>query len=123
MKKLVMSELLGNQALTKFSSIRSGELRRFLSVLHKASERDETVNITQELIKLTNNIISMMMLNMRCSGTESDADEARLVIQRGSLELLMFLTLYGFAKTWTCRVLERGLRRFIGGMIRCLKRL
>ncbi|KAD5317390.1 hypothetical protein E3N88_17336 [Mikania micrantha] len=41
----------------------------------------ERVNMTEELLKLTNNVISQMMMSIRCSGTDSEADEAKVIVR------------------------------------------
>ncbi|CAA0811921.1 cytochrome P450- family 93- subfamily D-polypeptide 1 [Striga hermonthica] len=42
----------------------------------------EIVNVTEELVKLASNVISNMMLSIRCSETEGDAEAARTVIRQ-----------------------------------------
>ncbi|KAI3507800.1 hypothetical protein L1887_22795 [Cichorium endivia] len=45
------------------------------------SKRNESVNLTEELLKLTNNVICQMMMSIRCSGTNSEADEAKNLVR------------------------------------------
>lgn len=73
MKKLSSNELLGSRTVNAFISVREKEYRRLLRVLADKSEAGEAVNVTEELLKLTNNIISQMMLGR--------AEEARAVIR------------------------------------------
>jgi cytochrome P450 len=73
MKKLSANELLGSRTVNAFISLREKEYRRLLRVLADKSEAGEAVNVTEELLKLTNNIISQMMLGR--------AEEARAVIR------------------------------------------
>ncbi|KAF8039889.1 hypothetical protein BT93_B2185 [Corymbia citriodora subsp. variegata] len=80
-KKLSQTELLGARTLHQFLPIRNGELQHFIRVLHDKSLSSESVNVTQELVKLANNIISQMMLSIRSSGVDSQADEARTLIR------------------------------------------
>lgn len=42
------------------------------------------MNVTEELLKLTNNVISQIMLGIRSSGTEGEADEARTLVREVS---------------------------------------
>ncbi|KAF2288787.1 hypothetical protein GH714_013323 [Hevea brasiliensis] len=81
-KKISTFELLGNRMLNQFLPIRKQELHHFLGVFYSKSKVGESVNITQELIKLSNNIISQMMLSMRSSDTDGESEIARTVIFR-----------------------------------------
>ncbi|KAI3423629.1 uncharacterized protein J3R85_010825 [Psidium guajava] len=80
-KKLSQTELLGARTLNQFLPIRTSELRHFIRALYDKSLSSESVNITQELVKLANNIISQMMLSIRSSGMDSQADEARTLVR------------------------------------------
>eukprot|EP00257_Ricinus_communis_P010791 XP_002531101.2 licodione synthase [Ricinus communis] len=77
-KKLSISELLGSHTLNKFLPIRTQELHSFLRLLFEKSKTGETVNVSKEILKLTNNIISQMILSSRCSETD-DADGGRVI--------------------------------------------
>nr|GEZ33875.1 flavone synthase II [Tanacetum cinerariifolium] len=46
-----------------------------------ATKLQESVNLTQELFKLTNNVICQMVMGMRCYGTKSEADEAKNLVR------------------------------------------
>ncbi|KAG4131228.1 hypothetical protein ERO13_D09G193501v2, partial [Gossypium hirsutum] len=76
-KKLTTFELLGNRTLGQTLPVRTKELHYFIGILLGKSKSGETVNLTQELLKLTNNVISQMMLSIRCSGTVDQADGFR----------------------------------------------
>ncbi|KAK9279446.1 hypothetical protein L1049_013125 [Liquidambar formosana] len=80
-RKLCTWELLGNRNLSHFLPIRAKEYHRFLRVLANKSEVGESVNVSQELLKLTNNVISQMMLSTRYSETEGQAEEARTLVR------------------------------------------
>ncbi|MBA0558834.1 hypothetical protein Golob_015830, partial [Gossypium lobatum] len=73
-KKLTTFELLGNRTLGQTLPVRTKELHHFIGILFGKSKSGETVNLTQELLKITNNVISQMMLSIRCSGTVDQAD-------------------------------------------------
>lgn len=45
------------------------------------SETGEAVNVTEELLKLTNSIICHMMLSISCSDTKDQAEEARTIVR------------------------------------------
>ncbi|KAE8038975.1 hypothetical protein FH972_011432 [Carpinus fangiana] len=72
-KKLSTNELLGTRTVHAFLSLREKEYRRLLRFLADKSEAGEAVNVTEELLKLTNNIISQMMLGR--------VEEARAVVR------------------------------------------
>nr|ACB56919.1 flavone synthase II [Pilosella officinarum] len=80
-KKLSTVELLGNQNLGHFLPIRTQEIHELLHTLMEKSKRKESVNLTEELLKLTNNVICQMMMSIRCSGTNSEADEAKNLVR------------------------------------------
>ncbi|MED6158524.1 hypothetical protein PIB30_033453, partial [Stylosanthes scabra] len=80
-KKLSTTELLGNQMLSQFLPIRTRELHELIQSLAKKSMANETVNLTESLMKLSNNIISQMMLGIKSSGTDSQAEEARVLVR------------------------------------------
>ncbi|KAI3749989.1 hypothetical protein L2E82_20613 [Cichorium intybus] len=80
-KKLSTVELLGNQNLGHFLPIRTQEIHELLQTLMEKSKRNESVNLTEELLKLTNNVICQMMMSIRCSGTNSEADEAKNLVR------------------------------------------
>nr|ASB17944.1 cytochrome P450 CYP93B65 [Polygala tenuifolia] len=61
-KKLSMNELLGTRSVNSFQAIRTQEYHRLLRFLGQKAETGEVVNLSEELQKLTNNIISRMML-------------------------------------------------------------
>ncbi|PON89556.1 Cytochrome P450, E-class, group I [Trema orientale] len=112
-KKLTMSELLGGRTVSGFASLRAQEYRRLLRLLDEKSQRGgEAVNLTEELPKLANNIISHMMLGTSGSNHDDDdgrVEEARIVVREvtkifGELNLSDFvwffrkLDLQGFGK-------------------------
>ncbi|KAK1408559.1 hypothetical protein QVD17_40439 [Tagetes erecta] len=74
-KKISTVELLGNQNLGRFLPIRTREIHELLETLRVKSKKQESVNMTEELLKLANNAICQMMMSIRCSGTNSEADE------------------------------------------------
>lgn len=59
--------------MKNFLSLREREYRRLLRFLAGKSEAGEAVNVTEELLKLSNNVISEMMLGR--------AEEARSVVR------------------------------------------
>ncbi|CAA3031596.1 licodione synthase-like [Olea europaea var. sylvestris] len=83
-KKLCIYELLGARNLNHFRPVRTTEISSFVQLLMnkaKSSSGSKPINITEELLSLTSNVISQMMLSIRCSENEGDAATARTVIR------------------------------------------
>ncbi|CAN1322442.1 Cytochrome P450 93A3 [Linum perenne] len=68
MKRLCMSELLGGRVLDRTVPLRRDEIRRFVEGIWKSAEAKEPVEVGGELIRLTNNVVSRMVMSERCSG-------------------------------------------------------
>ncbi|KAK3229280.1 hypothetical protein Dsin_001161 [Dipteronia sinensis] len=81
-KKLSTVELLGSRTLGRFLPIRRRELHCLVKFLQEKSRGGESVNVTEELLKLTNNVISQMMFSIKCSETEGQAEEARKLVRQ-----------------------------------------
>ncbi|KAF9669999.1 hypothetical protein SADUNF_Sadunf13G0022800 [Salix dunnii] len=80
-KKMSTFEFLGNRALNQFLPVRRKELHQFLGVLHDKSKVCDSVNVTEELLKLSSNIISQIILSLRCSGTDNEAEGVRTLVR------------------------------------------
>ncbi|CAL5211367.1 unnamed protein product [Lathyrus oleraceus] len=80
-KKLSTTELLGNRTIGQFLQIRTRELQQFIRTLAKKSNAEESVNLTQALLKLSNNIISRMMLSIETSATDNQAEQGRALVR------------------------------------------
>ncbi|XP_010257377.1 PREDICTED: cytochrome P450 93A2-like [Nelumbo nucifera] len=87
MKKLCMSELLNGQVLNQFIPLRKEELQRFLQSIFKRACTAEPVDVRQEVLSLTLNTITRMVMNTRCSAEEDQAQEAIMAVQ-DALELI-----------------------------------
>lgn len=81
MKKICMSELLGAQTLDMLLPIRRDETKRFIELLLQKAESGEEVDVEAELLRVSNNIISRMIMNERCSEEEHEAGSVRKLIQ------------------------------------------
>ncbi|KAK7262408.1 hypothetical protein RJT34_29981 [Clitoria ternatea] len=80
-KKLSTTELLGNRIIGQFLPLRTRELHDFVNTLTDKANRKENVNLTEALLRLSNNIISRMMLSIKSSGTDNQAEAARALIR------------------------------------------
>ena len=109
MKKVCTSRLLGGQTLNILLPVRSEEIKRFLISIRKRAESNESVDVGKELKKLTNNIISRMMVSKRCAHNDDEADEITEVVN-DSAELVGRFNISDFI--WFCKNLDlQGLRR------------
>lgn len=81
MKKLCMSELLGGRTLDQFLPVQRDEIKRFVQLMMKKADKGECVDVGGELMRLTNNVVSRMIMSQRCSGNENEADEVRKVVK------------------------------------------
>ncbi|CAI0406738.1 unnamed protein product [Linum tenue] len=82
MKHLLMNRLLGPQTLDRFAPVRRDETIRFLNrTRNRAEAGEEGMDVGAELTRLTNNVISRMMLRTRCSDDDAEADEVRRLVR------------------------------------------
>nr|XP_043629286.1 cytochrome P450 93A2-like [Erigeron canadensis] len=78
LKKIVMSNLLNGKTLDTLSSVRHEEINGFIKLISKNSKLGEAVDLGKELMKLTNSVISRMIMGQRCTD-EKDDDLMNLV--------------------------------------------
>lgn len=64
MKKVCMSEFLGARTLNLLQPVRHCEINRIVNVLLQKAKTREAVDIGCELMRLTNNVISRMILGV-----------------------------------------------------------
>ncbi|KAL0717479.1 hypothetical protein Bca4012_066801 [Brassica carinata] len=66
MKKVIVTNLLGPQALKRSQSVRADELDRFYNNLFEKAVKKETVEIFEEAMKLTNDSICKLIMGRCC---------------------------------------------------------
>nr|QUN00530.1 cytochrome P450 93A161 [Tripterygium wilfordii] len=81
MKKICMSELLGGRTLELLLPVRREEIRRLLLFILKKANAGGTVDVAAQLMRLTNNVVSRMLMSERCSDKEDEADGVRKLVQ------------------------------------------
>ncbi|KAH7512428.1 hypothetical protein FEM48_Zijuj12G0089800 [Ziziphus jujuba var. spinosa] len=81
MKKLCMSELLGGRTLEQLLPVRREEIKMFLELMLKKADANEAVDVGGELTRVTNNVISRMVMSQRCSENENEADQVRKLVK------------------------------------------
>ncbi|KAL8494117.1 hypothetical protein ACS0TY_025053 [Phlomoides rotata] len=101
MKKLCMSQLLGGQTLDLLQPIRRDERMRLVDCLVRKAGK--SVDMRCELIKMTNNVISRMVMSQRCSGDEDEAGVVRKLIQE-TVDLTGKFNLSDYV--WFCKNLD-----------------
>ncbi|KAI3819969.1 hypothetical protein L1987_13823 [Smallanthus sonchifolius] len=80
MKKIVMSQLLNGATIDSLLHVRQDEINRFIKSLSQKAKLGEAVNLNAELVKVTNNLISRVLLSERCSENAGAADDIRELI-------------------------------------------
>ncbi|KAL3534245.1 hypothetical protein ACH5RR_002706 [Cinchona calisaya] len=77
MKKLCMSELLGGKTLDQLLPVRSDEIMCLIELLSRKAKAFEAVDVGAELIRMTNNVVSRMVMSKRCSENENEAGDIK----------------------------------------------
>lgn len=81
MKKLCLTELLSGKTLEHFVNIRQDEIECFLKTILQISNTGKPVEMRQELIRHTNNIISRMTMGKKSAGNTDEVGKLRKVIR------------------------------------------
>lgn len=103
MKKLCMSQLLGGQTLDLLQPVRRHEINQLIRALAKKGGDGESVDMGKELIRMSNNVISRMIMSERCSEDEDEAGAVRKLIQE-TAELTGKFNLSDYI--WLCKNLD-----------------
>ncbi|MFS7977334.1 putative 3,9-dihydroxypterocarpan 6A-monooxygenase [Helianthus anomalus] len=80
MKKIIMSQLLNGTTLDLLLPVRQDELNRFMNTLFQKAKIGKAVDLNGELLKMSNNVISRMLMSERCSENEDEAGEMRKLV-------------------------------------------
>jgi len=81
MKKICMSELLGGATLSRLLPVRRQETLRFLRLMLQKGKAGEAVDVGSELLRLSNNVVTRMMMSQTCSEDDTEAEEMRKLVQ------------------------------------------
>ncbi|XP_062119271.1 cytochrome P450 93A3-like [Humulus lupulus] len=103
MKKICMTQLLGGRTLDQFLPLRREEIKKFLHLMLKKADRKESVEVEGELMKLSNNVISRMLMGKTCSENDNEAEEIRKLITE-TAELTGKFNLKDYI--WFCKNLD-----------------
>ncbi|GKV25779.1 hypothetical protein SLEP1_g35173 [Rubroshorea leprosula] len=98
-----MTELLGDRMLHHLLPVRHEGIRKFLQFMTRKANGGETVNVRKQLIQLTNNVVSRMMMGQTCSDNEDEAEQVRKLVQ-ATAELTGKFNLSEFI--WFCKNLD-----------------
>ncbi|KAL2225908.1 UNVERIFIED_CONTAM: cytochrome [Sesamum indicum] len=102
-KKLCISRLLGLQTLDLLQPIRRQEINYLIELLSMKAKAGESVAIGSELIRLSNNVISRMVLSRRLSGDENEAAEMKELVR----EITAFTGKFNLSDfIWFCKNLD-----------------
>ncbi|XP_010533319.1 PREDICTED: cytochrome P450 705A5-like [Tarenaya hassleriana] len=102
MKKIVITELLGQQYLERSRGIRDEERERFIVNLVEKAKRGEVVDVGKVLMKLTNSSICKMAVGMSCFEADGEVEK---------IEALVSET-FGVSKKILATIALRWLKRF-----------
>ncbi|AEE83587.1 cytochrome P450 like protein [Arabidopsis thaliana] len=92
MRKLMVTKILGPQALERSRRFREDELDRFYKTLLDKAMKKESVEIVEEAAKLNNNTICKMIMGRSCSEETGEAERIRgLVTESMALTKKIFL--------------------------------
>lgn len=104
MKKLCMSELLGGRTLDIMYPVRREEMNYFIEFLLQKAKASEEINVEAELIRLTNNVVSRMLMSTRCS---ENSDEASGNIRKLIQEIAELTGTFNLSDyLWFCKNLD-----------------
>lgn len=126
MKKICMSELLGGHTLTELLPVRRQETTRLLRVFLKKGKSGEDVDVGGELLRLSNSVVSRMIMSQSCED-DGEAEKVRKMVQdtvflTGKFNVSDFIW---FLKNWDLQGFGKGLKeirdRFDAMMERVIK--
>ncbi|OAY84860.1 cytochrome P450 93A2-like [Ananas comosus] len=127
MRRLCMSELLGARTVDQLRPIRRAEFTALLHTLLEKSKLRERVNLSRELIRLTNNMVMRMAASTTSSAAGGEAEEARELAKQVA-ELIGAFNVedhIAFCRGWDPQGLSKRIRdvhaRFDGLLERIIK--
>ncbi|KAB1212347.1 hypothetical protein CJ030_MR5G025115 [Morella rubra] len=80
-RKVLMTELLSPRQIERSRAVREEELIRFLHSLVECAEKKELVDVGAELMKLTSNALSRLVVSARCSDKGDEAEGIRELVK------------------------------------------
>nr|GEV84884.1 cytochrome P450 93A3-like [Tanacetum cinerariifolium] len=80
MKKIIMSELLNGKTLDSLLPVRHDELNGLIKDLSEKAKVGNSVEIEGELMQMTNNVMSRMLMGKTCSDEEDEAGDIRKIV-------------------------------------------
>ncbi|CAA7022399.1 unnamed protein product [Microthlaspi erraticum] len=90
-KKLVVTKILGPQALHRSRGVRADEIKRFYANLLNKAMKKESVDVREEAMKLVNNIICKMLMGRSCSEENGEAEKVRRLVNESNSLLMKFI--------------------------------
>ena len=126
MKKVLVMNLLGTQALERSRGIRAEEIERFYARLMDKARKKESVEIGKEAMVLTNNIMSKLLIGRSCSEENGEAEKVRESVTKtmGLIKKVFFSNMLGKPlKKLGISLFEKEIRGVSGGFDELLERL
>lgn len=80
-KKLCKNELLSAHQVEKSRDIRREEMIRFLHKVLESAKKKQVLDMRSELMKLTNNSTCRVVMSVRCSDDNDEAERIRQLVQ------------------------------------------
>ncbi|XP_059281633.1 cytochrome P450 93A3-like [Lycium ferocissimum] len=80
MKNICMNELLGARTLDMLLPVRRDEIKCFIELLLQKAKIGEAIDIEAELLRVSNNVISRMIMSERCSEDNREAGSIRKLV-------------------------------------------
>ncbi|XP_071715834.1 cytochrome P450 93A3-like [Rutidosis leptorrhynchoides] len=80
LKRIVMSQLLNSKTLDSLLPVRYDEINHLIKYLSQKAKEGKFVELESELMKMTNNIISRMLMSKRCSDEDDEAGDIRKIL-------------------------------------------
>lgn len=119
MKKVLVMNMLGTQALERSRGIRADELERFYARLLDKARKKESVEIGKEAMVLTKNIMSKLLIGRSCSEEDGEAGKVRDSVTKtmGLFKKFFFSNMLGKPLN------EKEIRRVSSGFNELLERL
>ncbi|KAL0006738.1 hypothetical protein SO802_008240 [Lithocarpus litseifolius] len=80
-KKLCKNELLSAHQIEKSRDIRREEIIRFLHKVLESGKKKQVLDMSSELMKLTNNTTCRVVMSIRCSDDNDEAEKIRKLVK------------------------------------------
>ncbi|RIA05098.1 hypothetical protein BRARA_K00619, partial [Brassica rapa] len=105
MKKLMLVNLLGSQAIVNSRGVRAEELQRFFSILVDKAAKSETVDMSKEAFKLVSDVMCRMSLGRRFREEDGELEKLNSLITESSRLVKKMFVAVVVRRSWIGRLL------------------